>query len=188
MEEQALRMSTGFGSNPFPLPSRKIVCEQGQVSEDHHRRDVFETHRHRIFALAVYMTGDERVAEELLAQSFIQAFCASPSPDAVVVDLAFLQELRRIMPIGECSLKLSDVSMATASIRGNVLRTELESALLDLPATERLIYLMRDVEAYPADRIAGLLSLTEAEVKLALLASRLKLRELLSERTASQAA
>lgn len=181
-------MTTGFGSSSFPLPSHKIVREQGEVSEDHHRRDAFETHRHRIFALAVYMTGDERVAEELLAETFIQALRANPSPDATAVDLAFLRELRRVMPIGQCTLKMSDISRTSASLRGNVLRTELESALLDLPATERLIYLMRDVEAYPADRIAGLLSLTEAEVKLALLASRLKLRELLSERTASQAA
>lgn len=161
--------------------------EQGEVSEDHHRRDAFETHRHRIFALAVYMTGDERVAEELLAETFIRALRTNPSPDAVAVDLAFLHELRRIMSVGECTLTLNDVSMSAVPLRGNVLRTELETALLDLPATERLIYLMRDVEAYSTDRIALLLSLPEAEIKLALLAARLKLRELLSERSAAQA-
>jgi RNA polymerase sigma-70 factor (ECF subfamily) len=163
------------------------VREQGEVSEDHHRRDAFETHRHRVFALAVYMTGDERVAEELLAETFIRALRANSSPDAAAVDMAFLNQLRRIIPVGECTLTLNDVSMSTAPLCGNVLRTELENALLDLPATERLIYLMRDVEAYAPDRIAALLSLTEAQVKLGLLTARLKLRELLSERSAGQA-
>lgn len=179
---------TNFGSSPFPLPSHRIVREEGEVSEDHHRRDAFETHRHRIFALAVYMTGDERVAEEMLAETFIRALRANPSPDAVAVDSAFLHQLRRIMPVGECTLSLRDVSPVAVPLRGNVLRTELESALLDLPATERLIYLMRDVEAYPTERVAALLSLGEAEVRLALVTARLKLREMLSEAQSAQSA
>jgi RNA polymerase sigma-70 factor (ECF subfamily) len=165
-----------------------MVREQGEVSEDQHRRDAFETHRHRIFALAVYMTGDERVAEDLLAETFIRVLRVNPSPDANAVDLAFLTELRRLVPVGECTLTMSDVSMRSLTWRGNVLRTELESALLDLPATERLIYLLRDVEAYSPARIAALLSLSEPQVKLALMAGRLKLRELLSERGEAQSA
>jgi DNA-directed RNA polymerase specialized sigma24 family protein len=170
------------------VPLHRLVREQGEVSEDHHRRDAFETHRHRIFALAVYMTGDERVAEDLLAETFIRVLRVNPSPDGNAVDLAFLVELRRLMPVGECTLTMSDVSTRSLTWHGNVLRTELEAALLDLPATERLIYLLRDVEAYSPARIAALLSLSEFQVKLALMAGRLKLRELLSERGEAQSA
>ena len=167
--------------NPFPVPSHSMVREHGDVCEDHHRRDVFETHRHRIFALAVYMTGDERVAEELLGDTFIEALRANPSPDGMAIDLAFLAQLRKLMPVGECVLTLNDVSLNTPMRTQNVLRTELESALLGLPATERLIYLLRDVESYLPERIAIFLSLTERQVKLALMTARLKLREILSE-------
>jgi RNA polymerase sigma-70 factor (ECF subfamily) len=177
-----------FGSNAFQRPAHRLVREHGEVSEDQHRRDAFETHRHRIFALATYMTGDERVGEELLAETFIQVLKVNPSPDSSAVDLAFVAALRRTMPIGDCTLTLCDVSMHAAPLHRNVLRTELESALLDLPATERLIYLLRDVEGYAPERIATLLSLTEPEVKLALMTGRLKLRELLSEGTQAQSA
>lgn len=165
-----------------------MVREHGEVSEQHHRRDAFETHRHRIFALAVYMTGDERVAECLLAETFIQVLRGNPSPDGMTVDVAFLLELKKIMPVGECTLTLNDVSMRPSMFHGNVLRTELESALLDLPPTERLIYLLRDVEGYSPERIAVLLSLSEQQVKVALMAGRLTLRELLTERQESQSA
>lgn len=177
-----------FGSNPFPLPSHRMVREHGEVSEDHHRRDVFETHRHRIFALGVYMTGDERLGEQLLAETFIQVLRESSSPDGDAVDRAFLIALRRVMPVGECSLTLSDVSMRATALSRNVLRTELEAALLDLPATERMIYLLRDVEGYAPERIATLLSLTEPQVKVALMTGRLKLRQLLTERIEAQTA
>lgn len=186
-----MSMSEAFGSNAFPMPSHKMVREQGQVSEDHHRRDVFETHRHRIFALAVYMTGNEIVAEDLLADTFIQTLRDNPAPDGMTVDLAFLAQLRRLMPIGDCTLTLptfDDISTRGQIAQRNVLRTELETALLGLPATERLIYLLRDVESYLPERIALLMSLTEPQIKLALMAARLRLRQLLSERVAAQSA
>lgn len=186
-----MSMSEVFGSNPFPLPSHKMVREQGQVSEDHHRRDVFETHRHRIFALAVYMTGNETVAEDLLADTFIQTLRDNPAPDGMAVDVAFLTQLRQLMPIGDCTLTLpalNDIFMPSQMSQHNVLRTELEAALLDLPATERLIYLLRDVESYLPERIAVLLSLPEPQIKVAVMTARLRLRQLLSDRVAAQSA
>jgi DNA-directed RNA polymerase specialized sigma24 family protein len=49
-----------------------------------------------------------------------------------------------------------------------------------LPATERLVFLMHDVENYDHARIARTIGITEAESKAGLFQARLKLRELLA--------
>jgi RNA polymerase sigma-70 factor (ECF subfamily) len=65
----------------------------------------------------------------------------------------------------------------------NVKRNDLEAALVHLPATERMVFLLRDVEGYPVDRVASTLELTPQAVNLALLRARLKLREVLADAT-----
>ena len=60
-------------SNPVVSQAAKQSCEQQQ-------RDVFESHRHRTFSLAFYMTGNEIEAEEILATTFIRAFQQNSSP------------------------------------------------------------------------------------------------------------
>jgi DNA-directed RNA polymerase specialized sigma24 family protein len=56
----------------------------------------------------------------------------------------------------------------------------LERAVVQLPATERLVFLLHDVERYEHARISRLLGLNEQESALALHQARLRLRELLA--------
>src|SRR5277367_3299286 len=74
-EENRVRIAT--------VQSEERSIEQAQ-------RDVYESHRHRIFSLAFHMTGNEIEAERLLTDSFVRAFQANPKPDSVVIDSALI--------------------------------------------------------------------------------------------------
>src|ERR1700678_2841791 len=81
-------------SNPVVSQAAKQSCEQQQ-------RDVYESHRHRTFSLAFYMTGNEIEAEEILASTFIRAFQQSEQPDGFAVDSALVGELHERFPLKE---------------------------------------------------------------------------------------
>jgi DNA-directed RNA polymerase specialized sigma24 family protein len=66
------------------------------------------------------------------------------------------------------------------SLRRNVKRVHLECAVVQLPATERMIFLMHDVERYDHGRIARTLGITQQESALGLHQARLRMRELLA--------
>lgn len=170
-------------------PERTSVIQAARQSAEQRQRDVFESHRHRIFSLAFYMTGNELEAEEILLNTFVAAFRQSERPDALGIDSALIRELRdrfclepelpAATPPGRCGVRLQ-----------NVRRPELEAALLDLPANERLLYLLRDVEGYSPRSIAELLGLSQPELQHQLFSARLRLCQRLAvvSRPASEAA
>ncbi|MGH9616827.1 MAG: hypothetical protein ACRD28_08805, partial [Acidobacteriaceae bacterium] len=59
------------------------------------QRDVFESHRHHIFAVAYYMTGDEREAETILQSTFTAAFNKKTKPTISILDEALMTQLHR---------------------------------------------------------------------------------------------
>lgn len=141
-------------------------------------RQAYEQNRHRIYAIAFWMTDNELAAEELMLQAFLSACnnCDSPSPDEI--DRALLHELRQCMPIGKLTLECQMVTRAL-SVRRNTLRVDLERALVQLPSTEKIIFVLHDVEQYSHGRIARLLGISEDESVYGLHQARLRLRELL---------
>jgi RNA polymerase sigma-70 factor (ECF subfamily) len=62
----------------------------------------------------------------------------------------------------------------------NVKRTDMEEAVRELPANERMIFLLRDVEGYDADRVAELLQITRQQVERTLFSARIRLRTILA--------
>jgi RNA polymerase sigma-70 factor, ECF subfamily len=68
------------------------------------------------------------------------------------------------------------------SVRRNVRRVDLERAVVQLPATERLVFLMHDVEDYDHSRISRCVGISEEESRRALHFARLRVRELLARR------
>lgn len=149
------------------------------------QRDIYESHRHRTFALAYYMTGNEIEAEQILTNTFVRAFDAVEEPDGRVVDLALLQELRQrrhLCPDGSGQPpEVGSCHTQTELIDRNVKRTDLEEAIQYLPTAERLLFLLRDVEGYTPTAIAQLLELPEPQVERGLFAARLRLRRILAE-------
>jgi RNA polymerase sigma-70 factor, ECF subfamily len=155
------------------------------------QRDIYDSHRHRAFGLAYYMTGSEVEAEQILASTFIKAFQAAPEPDGRGVDSALLEELRQRSDLAldsaepepeispDCADPASDLSDR------NVKRTDLEEAIWCLPSSERLLFLLRDVEGYTPAAIADLLGVPEPLVQRGLFNARLRLREILAEAQAA---
>ncbi|HWC15904.1 MAG TPA: sigma-70 family RNA polymerase sigma factor [Terriglobales bacterium] len=155
------------------------IVQQAEQSSADHYRDIFEGNRHRVYSLSYYMTGNELTAEEVMTATFCRAFAASHKPDAETIDRALVTELRELTPIGNLTVECKPATQVS-QVRRNTRRADLERAVIQLPPTERLIFLMHDVENYDHARIARTIAITEMESKAGLFQARLKLRELLA--------
>lgn len=144
------------------------------------RREVYERNRHRIYSWAFWMTDHELAAEDLMIACFCRAFANSDAPSADDIDSALIAELRQCMVLGTLTLRCTP-NERVSSLRRNVLRVELERALVQLPETERLIFLMHDVEGYDHARVSRLLNVAESESQQGVYQARLRLRELLAQ-------
>ncbi len=140
---------------------------------------IYEQNRHRVYALAFWMTDNEMTAEELMGHVFHRAFAHSAQPSPEAIDRALIAELREISTLGVLTLTASP-TMEVLNVRRNVLRTHLERAVVQVPATERLIFLMHDVEGYDHKRIARTLGMNEAESQTGLHQARLRIRQLVA--------
>jgi RNA polymerase sigma-70 factor (ECF subfamily) len=156
--------------------AKSVATQQAERNIGQIRRDVYDSHRHRVFALAYYMTGNELTAENILGRCFTRAFLSKAEPDAGDVDQSLLGVLREDGVLGEMEWR-GVPEMSHGATIGNVLRTDMEEALRELPAAERLIVLLSDVEGYPVARIAQLTERPEREIARAVMAARLRLRE-----------
>lgn len=155
-----------------------IIQHAEQASVDRYK-GVFEGNRHRVYSLSFYMTGNELVAEDVMTSTFCRAFAATSKPDAETIDRALVTELRELTPIGNLTVQCKPVTQVN-QVRRNTRRADLEQAVMKLAATERLIFLMHDVENYDHARIARTIGITEAESRSGLFQGRLKLREILA--------
>jgi len=149
--------------------------EMAPQSLEERQRDIYDSHRHRVFSVSYYMTGSELDAEKILRDSFVRAFTAAPEPDRALVDAALVDELRSQQVLDPADT-VPPPEMEFLPQRHNILRTELEEAIRYLPSTERLVFLLMDVEGYPAKRIAELLNLSPSEVFRTALTARLRIR------------
>ncbi len=141
---------------------------------------IYERNRHRVYSLAFWMTDHELAAEELMTQTFCRAFATVQEPTADDIDRALIAELRQYISLGTLTLKCVPCDRVL-SVRQNTLRVDLERAVIQLPNTEKLIFLMHDVERYSHARIARLLGISEESSILGLHQARLRMRELLAK-------
>ena len=143
-------------------------------------REIYELNRHRVYSLAFLMTDNELVAEELMIQTFSRAFAAGQEPSDEDIDRALIAELREYVDFMPLSLQCAPAEQVL-SVRKNTRRVDLERAVVQLPATEKMIFLMHDVERYEHARIADLLGISEDNSCQGLHQARLRVRELLAK-------
>lgn len=143
-------------------------------------REIYEENCHRIYSLGFWMTDNEMVAEQLLNNTFLRAFATSDEPKTENVDHAFMIEMREMFAIGSLTLS-TDAKTEPTNIRSNMKRVHLERAVVQLPATEKLIFLYHDVEGYDHDQISHLVGVTKEESMFGLHQARLTVRELVAQ-------
>jgi RNA polymerase sigma-70 factor (ECF subfamily) len=171
----------------FSAESNLVVSQAAKQSAEQEQRDVFESHRHRAFSLAFYMTGNEVEAEQILTVTFVRAFQQNEKPDAFAVDSALLQELSERFPLRNEEPPAVPIPGAGLSHR-NVRRPDLEMAVRNLPPNERLLFLLRDVEGYSPAMISRLLDIPEAQVVRSCFSARIRLHQVLAEQARNEAA
>lgn len=140
---------------------------------------IFEANRDRIYSLAFWMTDNEMTAEEVSSRVFLKAFHNISAPNAQQIDRVLVNELREFAPIGNLTLNVT--APVTGSVRENTKRIHLERAVIALPATERLAFLLHDVEGYTHEQVGQAIGITAAESQSAVLQAKLKIRELVAE-------
>ncbi len=143
-------------------------------------KSIYEENRHRIYALAFWMTNSELEADHLLEATFIRAFAETTMPTAAQIDDALIAILRDECGIGKLTLSCGEATKVL-NVRENTKRVHLELAVVQLPATEKLIFLMHDVEGYEHARIARTLGITADQSKHGLHQARLRVRELVAD-------
>ncbi|ABF41497.1 sigma-24, ECF subfamily [Candidatus Koribacter versatilis Ellin345] len=143
-------------------------------------KSIYEENRHRIYAFAFWMTNSELEAEHLLEATFVRAFAENSTPTSAQIDDALIAILRWECSIGPLTLKSGEVKQIL-NVRENTKRVHLELAVVQLPATEKLIFLMHDVEGYEHARVARALGISADESKRGLHEARLRIRELVAE-------
>jgi RNA polymerase sigma-70 factor, ECF subfamily len=139
---------------------------------------IYESNRHHVYSLAFWMTDNELAAEALMTQTFCRAFAANQEPTTDDIDRSLIAELREYMTLGELTLHCAPCDRVL-SVRRNTMRVDLERAVVQLPNTEKMIFLMHDVERYDHTRIAHLLGISETASVHGLHQARVRMRELL---------
>ena len=161
---------------------RVVASREAREQASDAQRDIYDSHRHRVFSLAFYMTGNELEAESILTDTFVSAFRTMAEPHSEHVDAALIGELRQRFPLGiEEPGEMRTAGEGDDRLAGrNVRRTDLEEAVQRLPPTERLLFLLRDVEGYSPSAISQLLNMQESRVQRTLLSGRIRLRQALA--------
>jgi RNA polymerase sigma-70 factor (ECF subfamily) len=157
-------------------------------SLEERQRDIYDSHRHRVFSVSYYMTGSELAAEDILRGTFVRAFRQVEEPNHAIIDTALLAQLREQQVLAQDE-PLPPPTTGYLPPRNNVLRTELEEAIRYLPSTERVVFLLMDVEGYPVSQVAELLEMSDSAVLRTALTARMRLRaELASMRESGEEA
>jgi RNA polymerase sigma-70 factor, ECF subfamily len=162
---------------------------------------LFETHKKRVYALCLRMTGDVADAEDLTQDAFVQVFRKIA---AFRGDSAFSTWLYRVA-VNTVLMKLrtrktrevsldEPICLESSSVpreygghdlhlQGTVDRIALIRAISELPRGYREIFILHEVAGYGHQEIARLLQCSTGNTKSQLHKARLKIREsLLAEK------
>lgn len=166
-------------------------------------RLVDETSEH-IYRVALQILGNDLDAEDVLQETYIKAFRALPEFEGrsslttwlyrIAVNEALMQVRKRkpqSVSVEENTPFDADAESDGMEIvdfcclpEGEMLSSEsrrfLDQAIQNLPANQRVVFVMRDLEGLSIQDTAEALNLSENNVKTRLLRARLRLRQELS--------
>jgi RNA polymerase sigma-70 factor (ECF subfamily) len=165
--------------------------------------ECIEIHSPLVYRLALRLMGNEAEAEDVLQETFLNAFRGIDSFEGRsglgtwlyrIAYNAAMMRLRRTDPTmmsveesldsdGQFSVpkQLFDwCCLPESDFEGDEVRAELESAIGELPESLRVVFVLRELEGLSTAETAGALELSDGAVKVRLHRARLWLRERLS--------
>ena len=165
--------------------------------------ECIEIHSPLVYRLALRLMENEAEAEDVLQETFLNAFRGIESFEGRsglgtwlyrIAYNAAMMRLRRTEPYmmsveesldndGQFSVpkQLFDwCCLPESDFEGDEVRAELESAIGELPESLRVVFVLRELEGLSTAETAGALELSEGAVKVRLHRARLWLRERLS--------
>jgi RNA polymerase sigma-70 factor (ECF subfamily) len=186
-----------------PVPNLSLQALQAGDKAEFSR--LVDAYSGPIYRLALKMLGDKPDAEDVLQNTFLKAlqhikrFEGRSSLSTWLYRIAAneaLMLLRKRKPETLLSDTGSDVEadedftpvrfvdwccLPEDELLTTEAKTHMEQAIQHLPATLRIVFLLRDIEGLSIQETSLALNLSETAVKTRLLRARLKLRETLSE-------
>lgn len=154
-------------------------------------------HQHRIFALALRMTGNVADAQDAVQETLIRLHLgvrkidavrgAGPWLGAVAVnachDIGRRRQRSRLIPMPEAAVEIPD-SMPDPERRLSGRENEqcLRAGLATLPEKERAALLLREVQGLTTAEVAHALASSEVTVRSQISSARLKLRRFFHRR------
>ena len=161
-----------------------------------------ERHGPRLYRLALRLTNDEAEAEDVVQETFLQAFKAIDSFEGRSGLLTWLYRItynaalmyrRQAHPTVSIEDQLQEEVDTTIpeqlfdwcclpeqDLQAEEVRAELERAIGDLPESLRVVFMLRELEGLSTEEVARTLELSTDVIKQRLHRARLWLRERLS--------
>ena len=167
---------------------RRVVAGEPELFELLMRR-----HNQRLFRTVRGLVGDDASAEEALQRAYVAAwrqlaqYAGRASFATWMTRIAlrsageFARRERRLREVAEVSVRASsgvlEAEAADASLSRQELAAVLERAIDALPASLKLVFVLRLVEGLSTAEVAEALDLSEANVKVRLHRAREQLKE-----------
>lgn len=154
-------------------------------------RKLYDTHVDRVFRLAYRMTGDATQAEDLTQDTFIRAFDRLADfrgesafagwlhRVATSVILTALQQRKRRQSVESLQEDMTELPSASRAEDPDLRRT-LARAVSELDDSQRLVFVMHEMEGYSHQEIAAAMGTPVGTAKARLSRARQKLRDILS--------
>jgi len=168
---------------------------------------LYALHKRRVYSLCLRMTGNTAEAEDLTQEAFLQLYrkiatfrgesAFSTWLHRLAVNVVLMHLRKKSLP--EVSLEASlepqqdegpkkDIGGPDKVLTGAIDRVNLARAIDSLPRGYRVIFVLHDVEGYEHNEIAEMMGCSIGNSKSQLHKARMKLREILKESRAEEAA
>ncbi len=185
-------VDTRSGSNPPDRSHELSLVARVLAGEPAAEREFYNAHIDGVYRLAYRVTGDAELARDFTQEAFVRAFDrlgqfrgeASVATWLRRVTMSVvLNGLERIGTRHARETSLDDVDVESDPIETDTidLKDRLTAAIANLPAAQRGVIMMHDVEGFTHQEIAAALGITVSSSKVRLFRARARLRIALAD-------
>ena len=178
------------------VPAPSAARESGEVRgvarprDRSAERDVYERHVDRVYRMALRMTGNAAVAEDLTQDVFVRAFDRMHQfrgdaeigtwlhRVAITVILNAVKK-RQATATRELPLNAKELAPSNSGAIDMDARDRVRAAVAELPDDLRMVVLLYDVEGYTHNEIADMMGINAGACRMRLLRARQLLRMML---------